>query len=116
MAFSPETYALLAGKGGGGGGGDSSVFVIHATYDEDTYTVTLDKTWNEIYSAITGDKMCVVFPPKAEEPDYTFAGYEFAHNCGWEEGSGYTVLVGLGYGEKEYTAASGDDYPSYLED
>ena len=95
MAFSPETYALLKAQGGGGGGGgESPVLIIHSTFDESTGATTLDKTWNEIFSAITSDKLCVVFnSPYYDEPDYKSAAYCFVPNCYWEDGESYSVDV-----------------------
>ena len=34
-----------------GGGGSSDILVINSTYDEQTQTETLDKTWQEIWDA-----------------------------------------------------------------
>jgi len=36
----------------GGGGGGGGMLIVHATVDNDTETVTIDKTFNEIYNAI----------------------------------------------------------------
>lgn len=61
MAFSPETYALLAGQSGGGGGsGGDNLFIVNFTIaGSDPAVATPDKTFDEIASALNSGKVIV---------------------------------------------------------
>lgn len=101
MAFSAETYALLKAQGGGGGGGSSDTFIIHASVVSGA--LTLDKTWNEINTALRAGKACFIFyirddgagtMPVTHVAEYYVDGFDF-------EG-----------GVLPFTAESADGYPS----
>lgn len=53
-------------KASGGGGGGSSAFIIQMTYSEDMTTATLDKTFNEIYTAVTDGSIAVIVSDLSE--------------------------------------------------
>ena len=112
MAFSPETYALLKGQiGGGGGGGDTGVFVIPATFDEDTYTTTLGKTWNEINTAIAQGNICII----SGQSD-NGSSFNLVYQTYREEGNPFEVQVSDFVNIFTFTTDSGDGYPSYTDD
>ena len=84
MAFSPETYALLAGQSGGGSGGGDSIFLVH------NVDGTLDKTWQEIYNAAKSGKLPVVQSILETSPDDMFVLVSPATYVDCREGE-YTV-------------------------
>lgn len=52
----------------------SGVLVVHSTYDESTQTVTLDKTWQEIYDASHNGSL-VVSTYEGEHGETVFESY-----------------------------------------
>ena len=95
-----------------GGGGGASTLVVNASYDSDTVTLTLDKTYAEIATAIETKPVVIKVPMSSGigRPE-TLLVYALQGTDGY----GYT------YGIQTYTysfeAATEDDYPScYLGD
>lgn len=111
MAFSPETYALLLKmiEEGGGGGSDTGVFLIRATFDGET-TTTLDKTWNEINTAIRQGKLCVV-----AYPNEFMASTLIAYSTNYEEGTIPEVWISDFANVYSFVSDSVDGYPSSTE-
>lgn len=80
----------IADAGGGSGGG--GVLVVNMTADQQARTVTLDKTWQEIYDAITGGKSVIakhvngdaisVFSPLliSSNQDESFGAFFYKYN------------------------------------
>jgi len=58
--------------GGGGGGGGGGTFLIPATVAND-YTITLTKTWKEVWDAVEDGLMPWVRVPIIEGTDYVTA-------------------------------------------
>ena len=67
-----------ASSGGGGGGGGSSALIVGGTYDDTTYSCTLDKTWKEIHDAVANGGIVIVNLEEA----VAAAGEPFLADCG----------------------------------
>lgn len=61
-------YQAIDGAKGGGGGGNVSTLRVKAEMNETTGAPTLDKTWNEIMTAVTAGAGAYIFA------DLTFDG------------------------------------------
>lgn len=88
------------------GGGGASVMFVDSTYDNATETSTLNKTFNEIYDAITNGTI-VYIVTRFENDDIDQCG--IANIITAENG------VSVWYNSLNYYvyyAASGDDYPA----
>lgn len=86
------------------------VLVVHATFDSELQTTTLDKTWQEIYDAMrNGIVIGISEPSQGLAPGDAFLDvYLFGH-CSAQSGT-YAVQDSK---EFEYTTDSPDGYPSY---
>lgn len=110
-----ELIALLAELDAPSGG--SGVLVVHSTYDESTQTVTLDKTWQEIYDA-SHNGAFVVSTAEAEHGETIFGGYM----TGIDDVRGYHVhflscyydaaTSEMTYERMSFTASGPDAYPA----
>ena len=95
-----------------GGGSSSGCLVIGGTYDEGTDTYTLNKTWQEIFDAMSNGQFAYLF--EREENGEITDWYVQSITHVWintndpEYGGGYWFLVD---GEYYYKAASASDYP-----
>lgn len=69
MAIDMLSYAIGAKNGGGGGGGGGGL-VVNAVPDEQTMKTTLDKTWNEIASAVASGKSVYVYTDSSPDLSY----------------------------------------------
>ena len=103
MAFSPETYALLKGQSGGGGGNYAQIFTFS---DVDG---TLDKTWNEINTAIRNNYLCIMV--------YNDENNAFRYLCESvvnADDEVYSVMVASGTELFLYETNSPDGYPEFV--
>ena len=126
MAFSPETYALLKGQGGGSGGSDlpsvtaddngKVLSVVNGAWAADNvfFNISatdgvLNKTWTEIYDAISVGKVCRLID------SYETGVIQLYVEHVYEEDGVYLVrLVGVNSNWFQTTTANG--YPEYFED
>lgn len=107
MAFSPETYALLKAQGGGGGGGgESAVLAIRSEDVEGSFT--LDKTWDEIFSAVSNGKICFVYLLDEAEKYYT--SYIVTEVYGVDADNEY-FLTANGVSEQHFMTSTQNGYP-----
>lgn len=115
MAFSPETYALLAGKGGGGGGGSSSG-IMAVRWNDDV----LDHTWQEIFDAIESGKICIIYGADEGYANLSFITAAYIVEDSEDE---YPYRVGMLFYDNSQvdplpmaqfvSAADANDYPGF---
>ena len=89
------------------GSGGSNLFAIAMTYDSDSNTYNLDKTWNEINEAFIAGKNCVITCTEGGNDEYLLVlrmkiyEYSYALNT-------YSASYG---GDMEFIADTVNDYP-----
>lgn len=95
-------------------GGAGGVLVTTASFDETTQTVSLDKTWQEIYDAISSGMIGVVretFPSEVTSySDTLIASVLYS-----DQGEDYEVMLNSMNQQIVYKTATADGYPSIVE-
>ena len=100
---------------GGGGSGDSGVFIVTATFDEEAGTLTLDKTWLEIATAMSAGKIALLLDV-GDLSDYGAVYSTIATAA--EQGDNYANITFVtatseGSGSTTYTCSGPNDYPVF---
>lgn len=104
-----EWVEVQSSGGGGGSSGESNLFIVGAAIDTNEWTITLDKTWNEITSASQAKKAIFFI---STNPNYIL---QWSFVKAYDEAGTYTVQ---GYQEyaQNFTTNSADGYPvGYLD-
>lgn len=102
----------MAGGGGSTGGG---VFIVTATFDEEAGTLTLDKTWLEIATAMSAGKIALLLDV-GDLSDYGAVYSTIATAA--EQGDNYANITFIratidGPGSTTYTCSGPDEYPVF---
>lgn len=93
---------IVENTSGGGGGGGGGVLIVHE--DE---TATLDKTWQEIRTAMATGIVAIAFSIAYEDQGIDYLGHLFVTGTeAREEGYGVETANGA-----FYAAETADDYP-----
>ena len=93
----------IARKLSGGGGGGASGMIVNAVDHPDESRVYLDKTWNEIKSAILNGSTVYIYDVNGAEIHYGIVVDLYTNS------SQYSVVLQL----SQYDCDSADDYPKY---
>ena len=94
---------VVARKLSGGGGGGGSVLIVNAVDHSDESRVYLDKTWNEIKSAILNGSTVYIYDVNGTEIHYSVVTDLDT------DSSQYSVYLQTG----QYDCDAADDYPNY---
>ena len=101
LGVSDGAWAVVSGGGGGG----SEPLIVILTSSADFTTVTMDKTWQEIYDAFLSGQPIICRTP--------FDLSAVVDIYGDEEEEEFTVTVFRQLGSEVYTASGYDGYPSH---
>jgi len=102
-----DIFDIVLGRNGSGGGGSGggNTLVATATYDDATFTYTLDKTWQELHDAA----FSVVVVPKNGNNVYAYINV-----MPWEEDGTYGFdCCTMEYDMFYFRCNAADDYPAY---
>jgi hypothetical protein len=77
---------------------------------EDELTGTLDKTWQEIFDAVSNSKICVIIAKNGDNAECVFIG-SVVDNPEPTEGDGRYQVIAVG-GGYTFTTNSKDSYPT----
>ena len=100
----------LGGNGGGGGGGGSAPLIVHIT--EEGATWTLDKTWNEIKSAVESGLVYILSPYSSSTYyELWIVGEISGDDQDDQYGQWAVTCFKDGYGQMFSTSVGPDDYP-----
>lgn len=94
---------IIDAQGGGGGGG--GVLIVHGELDETEIYFVLDKTWNELYTALVEGKMVALC--RNETNDVIMSPL---YRC-MKNPSNYSAVFLAPSGGITYTCDTADDYP-----
>lgn len=93
-------------EGGGGGGGGAEPLIVNIVNNTEQTRLVLDKTWNEIKTAVTNGQVVWTLTEDVDYEDKYEAVAAIEHNI--TDGK-YGVAVGY----NSYSCDSADGYPYY---
>lgn len=103
-------YDGTAGKWVNGAASGGGAYIITTHYDSETYAVVFEKTWQEIYNAMTANKICIAKVINEDEsgyPDEIGYTYITLATVGAEDHKYYL----FDSAEQAYVADTANDYP-----
>lgn len=106
-AFSDGLFTEVETGGGGGGGGNVSTLRVKAEMNETTSALTLDKTWNEIKTAVTAGAGAYIFVDLSSDGKTSFEVLIITTIFG-EDVYGITAM---GQGQMAFITDDPDGYP-----